>query len=126
MPELSKKTRESREKLIRFLKKARDGEECVVDGVVWLITIDPEEGDEVKFSPHGLTGDYDTDCYWGDLEEVIAELGEPDKPGPGTRVVVDGGRVGTVARAHAMGDMADVDFGNGDVQGITYRRMARA
>ena len=43
---------------------------------------------------------------------------------PGSRVYVDDmGREGTVVSMHAMGDMADVDFGNGDVYGVTLRRM---
>ena len=35
------------------------------------------------------------------------------------------GKEGVVKKVHALGDMADVDFGNGDVYGITFRRMMK-
>jgi hypothetical protein len=49
-----------------------------------------------------------------------------DAPKPGDVVVVEvfgKEREGKVKKVHSTGDMADVDFGGGDVYGITFKRM---
>lgn len=41
----------------------------------------------------------------------------------GDLVIVDDKKKGKVIKIHSMGDMADVDFGNGDIHGIMFNRM---
>lgn len=49
------------------------------------------------------------------------------KKGDKVEVTVFGDKkVGTIKKVHELGDMADVDFGKGDVYGITFRRMKKA
>lgn len=43
----------------------------------------------------------------------------------GDEVYVDGRR-GEIVHIHSLGDAADVDFGHGDVYGITFNRMSPA
>lgn len=49
------------------------------------------------------------------------------KEGDKVEVTIFGDKkVGTIKKVHKLGDMADVDFGKGDVYGITFSRMKKA
>lgn len=54
---------------IKALKKLSVFDEMTVDGTVWTRFPDGE----FKVSPHGLTGDYDTDCRWLDDADLETE-----------------------------------------------------
>lgn len=58
-----------------LLKRAKDGEEFLIESTLWTFMNLPEEGcGEFKVSPFGSDGDYDKDCFWLDPEEVQDEL----------------------------------------------------
>jgi hypothetical protein len=47
------------------LLRLRNFDERVIDGAVWT-----RQDGEFKVSPHGLTGDYDRDCFWVPRKDV--------------------------------------------------------
>jgi len=60
---------------------------------------------------------------------LAKDVSAGDKPAVGDKVTVEifgKDREGTVKKIHSSGDMADVDFGKGDVYGITFSRMKSA
>jgi len=65
-----------------------------------------------------------TQSHW--YVEVKFDAEEPDVTAPvkvGDKLYSWDGKIGTVKKIHALGDMADVDFGNGNIYGIAFSRI---
>lgn len=60
--------------LAAWVRDAEYGTEFVVDGVVHLVTEDVDGVREVKRSPRGLSGDYDTGADWAPLDALLTML----------------------------------------------------
>lgn len=53
---------------IEQLRAACGGDEIMINGEVWTMLGGLQE---FKVSPRGLDGDWDTDCRWVDLDQVV-------------------------------------------------------
>ena len=60
----------------KAVRRARDGAQFAINGEVVMVIRDADFGHEVKLSPKGLQGDFDTDCSWMDLNEYCDFIAE--------------------------------------------------